>query len=212
MAATDPEWRTGDWLPASYMELANRTLLAPSIRHPSEFSISELLERLVWARRLEKHTRAGGNLDWFSTVPDFAPEASRIVAPAGQSSSENTPVAASPGGGFASLRRLARRAMGRDPLGDSRGYESTLERLYSLKLHVPQAIKSPVKIGLGRLLVWAIERQHRARRGNDVVEIIDRRALEFFRNGGDLAGWQAAQVLAARTSESEGPRAAQANS
>ncbi len=72
--------------------------------------------------------------------------------------------------------------------------ESTLEQLYNLKGYMPQAIKFPMKIGLGRVLAWAIERRHDARVGQvGTLEEVDRRVFEFFRAGGDLQAYEAAQ-------------------
>jgi glycosyltransferase involved in cell wall biosynthesis len=170
-AAADPEWKTRNWLPDDYARLMDRTLLARDLRHPSEFSIAELLERLVWARRFEEELEPGAGDDGRAVAAVarsgvFVPEASRIA----------------PRGG------------GPD---DDESRESLFERLYNLKGLVPQSIKFPVKMTLGRVLAWAIEQRYRRRHGAALaaLEAADRRVFGFFREGGTLDAWerQAAQ-------------------
>ncbi|MCP3986889.1 MAG: glycosyltransferase family 4 protein [bacterium] len=186
---SDPEWKVHNWLPDDYSALVDCTLLAQNIRHPTEFSIAELLERLVWARRLEG--RLSANAD-FETDPDgaaraFLPEAAQLSG--GDADGERR-VGLSKAL-FSVLRTLARRALGR-PEKDGT-VETTLEQLYNLKSYMPQAVKFPMKIGLGRILAWAIERRHQARDGQiGTLEDVDRRVFEFFRAGGDLEAYESA--------------------
>ncbi|MDX1650730.1 MAG: glycosyltransferase, partial [Myxococcota bacterium] len=67
-AASDPAWRTRSWLPETCPGLARRALLAHGISHPSEFSIAELIERLLWTQRLEGRLREGGVQDPVAAV------------------------------------------------------------------------------------------------------------------------------------------------
>lgn len=63
-----------------------------------------------------------------------------------------------------------------------------LERLYGLKQHVPQAIKFPAKMALGRVLLAALALRKRlsgAGRSEDPDEI-DRRVAAYFSEGGAL--------------------------
>jgi len=80
--------------------------------------------------------------------------------------------------------------------GDEEGSESALEQLYNLKAYVPQAIKFPLKISLGRVLVWAIEQRNRRHGGSDVAAELDRQVFQFFEEGGDLESWQRATEAA----------------
>jgi colanic acid/amylovoran biosynthesis glycosyltransferase len=66
--------------------------------------------------------------------------------------------------------------------------ESRLERLYTLKKYVPQLIKYPVKLMVGRTLASAIEVRYRSRYGDNLetLESIDQRVLSFFRDGGEI--------------------------
>lgn len=187
---SDPEWKVRNWLPDDYSNLVDMTLLAQNIRHPTEFSIAELLERLVWARRLEGRLSAGGE---FPPLPDpssatFMPEASQLAG--------RDPATGRQVGLLRALvgvvRGMVRRAFGHQQHGEP--VESTLEQLYNLKGYMPQAVKFPMKIGLGRILAWAIERRHNARHGQiGTLEEVDRRIFEFFRAGGDLQAYEAAQ-------------------
>jgi hypothetical protein len=63
-----------------------------------------------------------------------------------------------------------------------------LERAYALKRFIPQPIKFPAKMMLGRILLGAIElRKRLARRGRvEDPEEIDRRVADYFRGGGRL--------------------------
>ncbi len=183
---SDPEWKVRNWLPDDYSALVDITLLAQNIRHPTEFSIAELLERLVWARRLEGRLNAGE----FSAMPEaattaFLPEAAQL---AGRDGPEERQV------GLLSALFTVARSMVRRTLGKQSSDESTLEQLYNLKGYMPQAVKFPMKIGLGRILAWAIERRHQARHGQmGSLEEVDRRIFEFFRDGGDLQTYERAQ-------------------
>jgi hypothetical protein len=71
--------------------------------------------------------------------------------------------------------------------------ESTLERVYNWKGLIPQSIKFPAKMTLGRALAWAIERRNRRHHGEalEALERADREALDFFRGGGNLHDWEA---------------------
>ncbi len=183
---SDPEWRVHNWLPDDYSALVDCTLLAQNIRHPTEFSIAELLERLVWARRLEGRLNAGAE---FETDPDgaaraFLPEASQLAGGADGRQVGLLSALLSVG------RAFVRRALGRQEKGAT--VETTLEQLYNLKGYMPQAVKFPMKIGLGRILAWAIERRHQAGHGQiGTLEEVDRRVFEFFRAGGDLDAYEA---------------------
>ncbi len=183
---SDPEWKVRNWLPDDYSALVDCTLLAQNIRHPTEFSIAELLERLVWARRLEGRLNAGAE---FAAVPGgqatFLPEAAQL---AGRERAGRQVGLLSALGSL--LRTMLRRAVGRQ----GSDVETTLEQLYNLKGYMPQAVKFPMKIGLGRILAWAIERRHQARYGQiGTLEEVDRRIFEFFRAGGDLQAYESAQ-------------------
>ncbi|MCP5055170.1 MAG: glycosyltransferase family 4 protein [bacterium] len=186
---SDPEWKVHNWLPDDYSALVDCTLLAQNIRHPTEFSIAELLERLVWARRLEGRLNASSE---FEADPDgaaraFLPEASQLSG--GEVDGERR--VGLPRALFSVLRAVVRRALGRSEKGAT--VETTLEQLYNLKGYMPQAVKFPMKIGLGRILAWAIERRHKARHGQiGTLEEVDRRVFEFFRAGGDLDAYESA--------------------
>jgi glycosyltransferase involved in cell wall biosynthesis len=112
------------WIPENFPELVRLT-----IRNHAEFSVAELLERFIWARRMETRFR--------------------------------------------------------EPVQR----ESRLERLYDLKKYVPQMIKYPVKLAVGRTLASAIEVRYRARFGDDfeTLETMDQRVLSFFREGGEMS-------------------------
>jgi len=188
---SDPEWKVHNWLPDDYSALVDCTLLAQNIRHPTEFSIAELLERLVWARRLEGRLNASSE---FEADPDgaaraFLPEASQLSG--GADDGERR--VGLPKALFSVLRAVVRRALGRPEQGAT--VETTLEQLYNLKGYMPQAVKFPMKIGLGRILAWAIERRHQAGRGQTgTLEEVDRRVFEFFRAGGDLDAYESAHA------------------
>jgi general stress protein YciG len=212
-AAADPDWRTRAWLPAGYPARAARALLAHGIQHPTEFSIAELLERLVWARRLEQRLVAGGLRDPAAAVDlvgaSFVPEAARI---AGRSASApDRAGTARPGsrggraggGVLARARRLLGRA-GRRGGAAREGRESRLERLYNLKGAVPQAVKFPLKMMLGRILVRAIEVRSRRHGDADVAEQLDGQVLDFFVRGGDLERWEASRAAAGPGGEATG--------
>ena len=100
-----------------------------TIRNHEEFSVAELLERFIWARRMETRFR--------------------------------------------------------EPVQR----ESRLERLYDLKKYVPQMVKYPVKLMVGRTLASAIESRYRNRYGEtqETLESLDERVLSFFREGGEMA-------------------------
>ena len=189
--ATDPEWKTRTWLPADYQELVDRTLLAQNIRHPTEFSIAELMERLVWARRFEARV-SGADLAAVadgSQRREFLPEARQLGTGRGedQAPSERGFVRAV----FRLVGHSMRRLVRPRPDGDEVSVESTLEQFYNLKGHVPQWLKFPMKIGLGRILVWAIERRQRLSQGEGFdLEELDRRVFDFFRSGGDLGTFE----------------------
>jgi len=116
--------RERTWIPANYPELVRLT-----IRNHEEFSVAELLERFIWARRMETRFR--------------------------------------------------------EPVHR----ESRLERLYDLKKYVPQMIKYPVKLMVGRTLASAIEVRYKSRFGDNLetLESIDQRVLSFFREGGEMS-------------------------
>jgi colanic acid/amylovoran biosynthesis glycosyltransferase len=63
-----------------------------------------------------------------------------------------------------------------------------LERSYDLKRHVPQAVKFPAKMLLGRVLLGAIALRKRLDRSGGVEdpEELDRRVAHFFEEGGRL--------------------------
>jgi hypothetical protein len=67
--------------------------------------------------------------------------------------------------------------------------ESRLERLYDLKKYVPQMVKYPVKLMVGRTLASAIEVRYRSRYGDNLetLEGVDQRVMDFFRDGGEMA-------------------------
>lgn len=212
-ARSDAAWRARSWLPERYTDLAVRALLAQGIRHPTEFSIAELLERLLWARRLESRLTAGGVRDPASAVDlvgsSFVPEAARIAERGGDAGAGLlAPEPVRVGWGRrarAPFERGVKRAVRpllRRGAGDEKSAESTLEQLYNLKAHVPQAIKFPLKMSLGRLLVWAIERRNRRHGGSDVAAELDRQVFRFFQEGGDLDSWHRA-TAAARADEAE---------
>lgn len=185
---SDPEWKVANWLPDDYSSLVDCTLLAQNIRHPTEFSIAELLERLVWARRLEGRLNAGAE---FATIPQpsFLPEASRLSGRRGRRERQVGLLPALLGVARSLLRRAFRRGEPEDA-----AVESTLEQLYNLKGYMPQAVKFPMKIGLGRILAWAIERRHQAPQGpTGTLEEVDRRIFEFFQAGGDLEAYESGQ-------------------
>jgi hypothetical protein len=100
-----------------------------TIRNHAEFSVAELLERFIWARRMETRFR--------------------------------------------------------EPVHR----ESRLERLYDLKKYVPQMVKYPVKLAVGRAIASAIEVRYRSRFGDNLetLESIDQRVLGFFREGGEMS-------------------------
>ena len=112
------------WIPENYPELVRLT-----IRNHAEFSVAELLERFIWARRMETRFR--------------------------------------------------------EPVHR----ESRLERLYDLKKYVPQMVKYPVKLAVGRAIASAIEVRYRSRFGDNLetLESIDQRVLGFFREGGEMS-------------------------
>jgi len=116
--------RDRTWIPANYPELVRLT-----IRNHEEFSVAELLERFIWARRMETRFR--------------------------------------------------------EPVQR----ESRLERFYALKKYVPQMIKYPVKLAVGRTLASAIEVRYRSRFGDNLetLESMDQRVLSFFREGGEMS-------------------------
>jgi len=184
--ARSAAFRERNWIPDDYAELVGRTVLAQDVRHPSEFSIAELLERLVWMRRYERRFAEEGTA---ASDPDalFLPEAARLRAASGEA-----------GAGY-------------DAGADLR-HESRLERVYNWKSRVPQSVKFPAKMALGRLLVWAIEQRHRRLRGEalEALEQEDERVVEFFRSGGSLEAWEAAEQAeaAAPASAQDPPTAA----
>jgi glycosyltransferase involved in cell wall biosynthesis len=112
------------WIPENYPELVRLT-----IRNHAEFSVAELLERFIWARRMETRFR--------------------------------------------------------EPVHR----ESRLERLYDLKKYVPEMVKYPVKLAVGRAIASAIEVRYRSRFGDNLetLESIDQRVLSFFREGGEMS-------------------------
>lgn len=116
--------RDRTWIPEDYPELVRLT-----IRNHEEFSVAELLERFIWARRMETKFK--------------------------------------------------------EPVQR----ESRLERLYDLKKYVPQMVKYPVKLMVGRTLAGAIEVRYRSRFGDNLetLEGVDQRVLSFFREGGEIA-------------------------
>jgi len=116
--------RERTWIPANYPDLVRLT-----IRNHAEFSVAELLERFIWARRMETRFR--------------------------------------------------------EPVQR----ESRLERLYGMKNYVPQLIKYPLKLTVGRTLASAIEVRYRSRFGENLetLESIDQRVLSFFREGGEMS-------------------------
>jgi glycosyltransferase involved in cell wall biosynthesis len=116
--------RARTWIPENYPELVRLT-----IRNHQEFSVAELLERFIWARRMETRFR--------------------------------------------------------EPVQR----ESRLERLYDLKKYVPQMMKYPVKLMVGRTLASAIEARYRSGAGEtqETLESLDERVLSFFREGGEIA-------------------------
>ena len=116
--------RDRTWIPEDYPELVRLT-----IRNHEEFSVAELLERFIWARRMETKFK--------------------------------------------------------EPVQR----ESRLERLYDLKKYVPQMVKYPVKMMVGRTLAQAIELRYRSSFGDnlDTLEGVDQRVLSFFREGGQMA-------------------------
>lgn len=210
-AAADPDWRSRNWLPERYTELASRALLAQGIRHPTEFSIAELLERLVWARRLESRLTAGRVRDVGEALDlvgsAFVPEAARIAGRTrGDPEPARPPRVPLWRRALAPLRQGVKRVL--RPLlqrsaGDEEGAESTLEQLYNLKAYVPQAIKFPLKISLGRVLVWAIEQRNRRPGERDVAQQLDAQVFAFFASGGTLRGWEAARAEEAARREAE---------
>jgi hypothetical protein len=115
--------RDRTWIPEDYPELVRLT-----IRNHEEFSVAELLERLIWARRMETKFK--------------------------------------------------------EPVQR----ESRLERLYDLKKYVPQMVKYPVKLMVGRTLASAIEVRYRSRFGDelDTLEGVDQRVMSYFRDGGEI--------------------------
>lgn len=116
--------RERTWIPENYPELVRLT-----IRNHAEFSVAELLERFIWARRMETRFR--------------------------------------------------------EPVQR----ESGIERFYALKKYVPQMIKYPVKLAVGRALAQAIEVRYRSRFGDNLetLESMDQRVLSFFREGGEMS-------------------------
>ena len=189
-AAADPEWKRRNWLPDDYYDLIDRTILARGIRHPTEFSIAELLERFVWARRVERRLAdlpvEGQDIDDLDGT--FLPDATRLRSGQGPSSEKPDRVGL--------LRRIARLLLRRQRPTPVDGYENTLEQLYNLKVYMPQAVKFPMKMTLGRILVWAIERRQRRRHGKaiDSIERSDLRIFESFREGGQLEEWETKRV------------------
>lgn len=115
--------RDRTWIPEDYPELVRLT-----IRNHEEFSVAELLERFIWARRMDTKFK--------------------------------------------------------EPVQR----ESRLERLYDLKRYVPQMVKYPLKMMVGRTLASAIEVRYRSRYGDnlDTLEGVDQRVLSFFRDGGEI--------------------------
>jgi glycosyltransferase involved in cell wall biosynthesis len=115
--------RDRTWIPEDYPELVRLT-----IRNHEEFSVAELLERFIWARRMETKFK--------------------------------------------------------EPVQR----ESRLERLYDLKRYVPQMVKYPVKMMVGRTLAQAIEMRYRSSFGDnlDTLEGVDQRVLSYFREGGQM--------------------------
>ncbi len=63
-----------------------------------------------------------------------------------------------------------------------------LERAYGLKAHIPQSVKFPAKMALGRLLLGAIALRKRMARSGSIEdpEEIDRRVADYFVQGGRL--------------------------
>jgi colanic acid/amylovoran biosynthesis glycosyltransferase len=121
--ASQPSLADRVWVPEDYAELVRMT-----IRNHEEFSVAELLERFIWARRVE----------------------TTFIEP---------------------VQR-----------------ESRLERLYDLKKYIPQMIKYPVKMMVGRTLAQAIEVSYRSQYGSnlDTLESMDQRVLSYFRDGGAI--------------------------
>jgi len=121
--ATQPALADRVWVPEDYAELVRMT-----IRNHEEFSVAELLERFIWARRVET-----------------------------------------------TFKEPVQR-------------ESRLERLYDLKKYIPQMIKYPVKMMVGRTLAQAIEVSYRSQYGSNLetLESMDQRVLNYFREGGAI--------------------------
>ena len=121
--AAQPALADRVWIPEDYADLVRMT-----IRNHEEFSVAELLERFIWARRVE----------------------TKFVEP---------------------VQR-----------------ESRLERLYDLKKYIPQMIKYPVKMMVGRTLAQAIEVSYRSQYGSNLetLESMDQRVLSYFRDGGAI--------------------------
>lgn len=184
-AAADRDFGTRDWLPDDYGELIRSTILAQDIGQPMEFSIAELVEQLMWMRRLERYAR--------SATPGGPGDEALFLAEASR------------------LRRRGTTCRGGRPdasrAGGAAGRASLVERAYNLKVHVPQSIKFPVKTALGRLLVWAIGRRQRHEEGAlGALEAMDERVLRFFRAGGTLEGWEAVLLERARERARAGVR------
>ena len=132
---SDPSLADRVWVPEDYADLVRKT-----IRNHEEFSVAELLERFIWARRVE----------------------TTFIEP---------------------VQR-----------------ESRLERLYDLKKYIPQMIKYPVKMMVGRTLAQAIEVSYRSQYGSNLetLESMDQRVLNYFREGGaiDIENEQWGRLLA----------------
>jgi colanic acid/amylovoran biosynthesis glycosyltransferase len=175
-AAADPAFASRDWLPDEFLALMDRTVLARNIRNPSEFSIAELVEQLVWMRRFERRFEGAEEGEAGSMGPVFLPEASRLR--------------------HAGLRSTAEGEALATGAWDPDAGTSWLERAYGLKAYVPQALKFPVKGALGRALAWAIEQRYRRLEGRESVSLEeeDRRLLALFRAGGTLDDWEAGRA------------------
>jgi hypothetical protein len=90
-----------------------------------------------------------------------------------------------------SLAELAELLVGAERLSlqMSRLEPGLLERLYDLKRFLPQPIKFPLKVAVGKLINALIDLKYRGRRSRWAAHRLqlDNRVLEYFKEGGDLS-------------------------
>jgi len=132
----------------------------------------------IYRRLVAEWDPAGERARRMFIPPDFTEVAGRAIQ-----SKDNA--------GEFSLAELAELLVGAERLSVqmSRLEPSLLERLYDLKRFLPQPIKFPLKVALGKLINTLIDLKYRGRRSRWAAHRrqLDNRVLEYFKEGGNLS-------------------------